>query len=116
MLLRRAATAYRSELLATAASATMGSDAVEDVVAALQNLVKRLDEEQEMEGEHRTWCETEMSGTTQKKAKHVALVEELTQTIADTTEVINEKTQLIADNAEAVKTADAQFKEQTQLR
>merc|ERR1719482_1074826 len=94
ILLRKAARSFHSELLAVAAAATMsgaGGEALNNVIVKLEDLLKRIDEEQAMEDEHKAWCETEMSTTQQKKATHEANVATLTQQIADTTEVIKEK-------------------------
>merc|ERR1719162_1338609 len=94
-LLSEAAKALRSGTLATAAAATMGTDAVADVVGALHGLVERLEEDQKMETEHKEWCESELAASQAKKAHHEVLVEELTQKIADETETVAEKKRAI---------------------
>jgi chromosome segregation ATPase len=119
ILLRKAARSFHSELLAVAAAAAMsgaGGEALANVIVKLEGLLKRIDEEQAMEDEHKAWCETEMSTTQQKKTEHEANVAKLTQEIADTTEVIKEKIQAIADTEDAIKAADAAYQEATQLR
>merc|ERR1719443_864755 len=108
-LLSESARTLRSGLLATAAAATMGTDAVMDVVHALEGLIERLDEDQKMETEHKEWCEEEMSATQTKQAHHEALVEEFTETIA-------EKKQAITDTIDAIKRADDNMNELTRIR
>lgn len=115
-LLSKAAKVLRSSTLATAAAQTMGSDAVQDVITALNGLVAQLDKDAKMEAEHKAWCEHELSSTAQKKADHEALVIELTQKIADETETIAEKKQAIADTLAAIKRADDNFVTATQIR
>jgi len=115
-LLSESARTLRSGLLATAAAATMGTDAVMDVVHALEGLIERLDEDQKMETEHKNWCEEEMAATAAKQAHHETLVEEFTQKIADETETIAEKKQSIADTIDAIKRADENMAELTRIR
>merc|ERR1719420_1707454 len=115
-LLSTAAKTLRSSTLATAAAATMGTDAVADVIGALEGLIERLDEDQKMETEHKEWCEEEMAATTAKTAHHEALVEEFTQKIADETETIAEKKQAITDTIDAIKRADENMAQLTRIR
>merc|ERR1719311_619696 len=115
-LLSESARTLRSGLLATAAAATMGTDAVMDVVNALEGLIVRLDEDQKMETHHKEWCESEMAATQAKQAHHEGLVEEFTQKIADETETISEKKQAIADTIDAIKRADDNMAELTRIR
>merc|ERR1719305_705140 len=98
-MLQAAARQMKSGILATAATATMGSEAVQDVIAALDSLLDRLKEDQKMEKEHKDWCQDEISEATQKKEHAEAMVAELTEEIADTTEVIAEKSGSIQDTA-----------------
>merc|ERR550514_2516777 len=116
ILLSEAAKVLRSGTLATAAAATMGTDAVMDVVNALEGLIDRLDEDQKMETDHKNWCETEIAESQAKKAHHEALVVEFTEKIADETETIAEKKQGIIDTIDAIKRADENFKEMTRIR
>lgn len=115
-LLSKAAALLHSGTLATAAAATMGSDAVKDVVTALNGLITNLDNDAKMEAEHKEWCEHELSTTAAKKATHESNVEELTQKIADETETVAEKKQAILDTMAAIKRADTNFKEAKALR
>jgi hypothetical protein len=62
-LLSKAAALLHSGTLATAAATTMGSDAVKDVITALNGLIANLDADAKMEEEHKAWCEHEMSTT-----------------------------------------------------
>merc|ERR550514_752736 len=116
ILLSEAAKALRSGTLATAAAATMGTDAVMDVIHALEGLIDRLDEDQKMETEHKEWCETEIAESQTKKAHHEALVVEFTEKIADETETVAEKKQGISDTIAAIQRADQNFEEMTQIR
>merc|ERR1719456_1251683 len=104
-LLRNAASKYHSQLLATATALTVSGSALTDVIAKLEDLIVRINEEQQMEDEHKAWCETELSATKAKKDKHEKLVAELTQKIADETEVISEKKTALTENADATKAA-----------
>jgi len=115
-LLSESARSLRSGLLATAAAATMGTDAVMDVVHALEGLIERLEEDQKMETEHKEWCEEEMAATQAKEAHHTALVEEFSQKIADETETVAEKKQAIADTIDAIKRADENMEQLTNIR
>jgi hypothetical protein len=115
-LLSESARTLRSGLLATAAAATMGTDAVMDVVHALEGLITRLDEDQKMETEHKNWCENELAATAAKQAHHEALVEEFSQKIADETETIAEKKQGISDTIDSIKRADDNMAELTRIR
>jgi len=115
-LLSEAAKVLRSSTLATAAAATMGTDAVMDVIHALEGLIDRIDEDQKMETEHKEWCETEIAESQSKKAHHEALVVEFTEKISDETETIAEKKQGIIDTIAAIERADQNFKEMTAIR
>lgn len=115
-MLSQAAHTYRSSLLMTAAAATLGSDAIQDILNALSGLIDNLDAAAKMEKEHKEWCEKELSETQAKKASHIAMVEELKQKIADETETIAEKKQGIADTIESIARADKNFDEATALR
>lgn len=115
-LLSEQARVLRSGTLATAAAATMGTDAVMDVVHALEGLIDRIDEDQKMETDHKNWCETEIAESQAKKSHHEALVVEFTEKIADETETIAEKKQGIIDTIDAIKRADENFKEMTRIR
>jgi len=114
-VLKEASRRLQSELLATAAAVT-GNAALSDVIAALQQLLQRLDGEQQAEEEHKAWCDNELYETNTKKQQHVDKVDELTATIADLKEVIAEKTQAIKDNEAATQKADEQYNEQKHIR
>lgn len=115
-LLSEAATSLRSNTLATAAAASMGADAVADVVSALHGLIKRLDEDQQMEKEHKEWCETELFKAQEKKTHHEGVVEDLIQKINDEGEVINEKQTGIKETQAAIVKTDKNFQEATTIR
>merc|ERR1719355_448159 len=119
VLLRKASRNFHSELLAVAAAAAMsgaGGEALNSVITKLEDLLKRIDEEQAMEDQHKAWCETELSTTRQKKATHETNVATLTQTIADLTEVIKEKTEAIEQTKQAIVDADDNQKQAETLR
>jgi len=103
-------------MLATAAAATMGTDAVIDVIDALKGLITRLEQDQQMETEHKEWCETEMATAQQKKQHHETLVAELTEKIADEKEVIVEKKNAIKETIAAIERSDRNFQEATKIR
>jgi len=115
-LLSEAAQDLRSGTLATAAAATMGTDAVADVVQALNGLVDRLDADQKMETAHKEWCENELANTQAKKAHHEATVEDLIQKINDEQATIVEKKQGIQDTIESIARADKNFETATAIR
>merc|ERR1719311_74731 len=115
-LLSQAATTLRSGMLATAAAATMGTDAVMDVIDALNGLITRLDEDQNMEKQHKEWCENEMATTQQKKTHHEGVVEDLTQKINNEGEVIVEKQNGIKETQAAIVKQDKNFVEATAIR
>jgi len=114
--LLQAARAYSSQVLAAAASTMTQNDAVQDVIRALDGLVAQLHKDQDMEDQHKDWCETELSETNTKKAHHEILVESLTATIADLTATIAEKKQALVETAEAIQLADTNFQEATAIR
>merc|ERR1719310_2119620 len=115
-LLSEAAQELRSGTLATAAAATMGTDAVADVIQALNGLIDRLDADQKMETAHKDWCEAELAATQAKKEHHEATVEDLVQKIADEKATIVEKKQAIQDTIDSIARADHNFEEATKIR
>merc|ERR1719440_867534 len=110
-MLRQQASNLHSELLATAAMTTGSGEALQPVVAQLNDLVRRIDEQQKAEEEHKDWCEHELAETAKTKAHHEQLVEELKQKIEDTKGEIADKQQGIKDTMEAIATADKEFNE-----
>merc|ERR1719197_2165535 len=115
-LLSEAAQQLRSSTLATAAAATQGTDAVKDVINALNELLKRIDEEQEMENQHKAWCEQELSATNEKKTYHEGMVATLTDKIANEEAIIQEKQDGLIQVAASIKKADEDFTELTRIR
>jgi DNA repair exonuclease SbcCD ATPase subunit len=114
--LTAASRTLHSGTLATAAQATLSSDAVQEVIHALEGLIDRLDEDQKMETEHKDWCEGEMADATSKKAQHDTLVAEFTEKIADETETVEEKKQSIGDTFAGIQRADSNFAEMSKIR
>lgn len=115
-LLSEAAQELRSSTLATAAAATQGTDAVKDVITALGELLKRIDEEQQMENQHKAWCEQELSTTNEKKTYHEGMVATLTDKIANEKAIIQEKQDGLVQVAASIKKADEDFAELTRIR
>merc|ERR1719389_100434 len=115
-LLSSKASAFHSELLATAAATTGSASTLEPVVEQLQGLITRLDEQEKQEGAHKDWCNSEISTTTAKQDHHNGLVQELDLQIGDTQAVIGEKQQQIDDIADAIKDTDASFGQLSQTR
>jgi len=116
LLLKNSAQRLHSELLATAAMTTGSGEALIPVIGQLTDLVRRLDEQQHAEEEHKAWCENELAETNKQKAHHEMLVEQLKQSIEETEAVIAEKKQAISDTLEAIKTADEEFKDMEAVR
>jgi len=114
-MLTEAARRSGSELLVTAAALT-GSAALQEVLQALQEMLRRLDEEQQSETQHKAWCDQELGATQAKKQEHEAVVEQLQQAAEDLREVIGEKEQALKDNKAALDKADAQYTDQAKVR
>lgn len=115
-LLSAASRHYQSDMLAAAAAAVQGSDALKTVITSLGELILRIDQEQATETQHKEWCESELSTTANKKTTHEGHVETLTQSIADETETIGEKKQALIDVADSITKADKNFDEATRIR
>lgn len=115
-LLNMAAKRYQSDMLAAASAAVQGSDALKDVISSLGELIRRIDEEQDTETQHKEWCEGELSTTRHKKETHEGHVEDLKQKIADEIETIAEKKQALIDGEDAISRADKNFEEATRIR
>merc|ERR1719217_833265 len=94
-LLNMAAKRYQSDMLAAASAAVQGSDALKDVISSLGESIRRIDEEQDTETQHKEWCEGELSTTRHKKETHEGHAEDLKQKIADEIETIAEKKQAL---------------------
>jgi len=65
-LLKQKAKTFQSALLAAAAMAASGSDAISEIIKNLEGLIARMDEQQKFETEHKEWCEEETALTTKK--------------------------------------------------
>jgi len=115
-MLRQKATVYHSSVLSAAAATSMGSDAIDDVIKNLNDLITRIAQEQKTEGEHKAWCEQETGLTTAKREDHSSIVTELTGVMADLKEVINEKGIALDVNQETITDEDTNFEEQQELR
>jgi len=115
-MLRQKAKLFHSAVLSAAAATSMGSDAIDGVIANLQELIKRIDEEQKTEKEHKDWCEEETGLTNAKVADHSGIVDEMKAMIADLGEVIKEKGISISSNEDDQYDEDDNFGTQTELR
>merc|ERR1719217_1067373 len=94
----------------------MGSDAIDGVIDNLQELIKRIDEEQKTEKEHKDWCEEETGLTNAKVADHSGIVDDMKALIADLGEVIKEKEIDLDNKEEDIYDEDDSFEAQTEIR
>lgn len=115
-LLSQVAQATRSDMLATAAAATLSTDSLDDVVENLKGMIQRIADEQSMENKHKEWCETELSTTRDKKEQHQGQASALERKIADTTEEIAEIKERISEAEASISGLDKGFDEATALR
>lgn len=115
-LLRQRATSYHSTLLQAAAAATEGSDAMAEIITALEGLVERLKVEQQAEKEHKEWCEKETGFTTAKRDDHSAIVEDIKNVLANLSEVLTEKKDGIVVVVGEENTEDTSFGDLQHLR
>lgn len=115
-MLRQKAKVYHSAVLSAAAATSMGSDAIDGVIDNLKELIKRIDEEQKTEKEHKNWCDEETGLTTTKRDDHSHIVDSLKATIADLGEVIKEKDIGLDQNQENIHDEDDNFDEMTEIR
>jgi len=103
-------------VLSAAAATTMGSDAIDDVVDNLKELVKRIKEEQKTEKEHKNWCDDETGLTTTKRQDHSDVVSHMTGVMADLQAVIKEKDIDLDEVEETIENGETDMTEQTDLR
>jgi len=117
-MLRQEAAVLHSQLLEAAASETQSgaSDALSSVISQLEDLVTRIDKEQEDEKAHADWCVKETSDTNTKKEKHETLVTDAHGSLATAASFITEKKEAYADTEEQIGTLDTSWQEQTSLR
>merc|ERR1719316_2358417 len=115
-MLRQKSTVYHSSVLAAAAATSMGSDAIDDVIKNLDDLITRIDQEQKTEKEHKDWCEQETGLTTAKREDHSSIVTSLTAVMADLKEVINEKGLALEENGENIIDENDNFAQQEEMR
>merc|ERR1719161_3328192 len=115
-MLRQKARLFHSAVLSAAAATSMGSDAIDGVIENLKELIKRIDEEQKTEKEHKDWCEEETGLTNSKVADHSGIVNDMKALIADLGEVIKEKEIDLKDNADDQYDEDDSFETQTEIR
>jgi len=115
-MLRQKARLYHSAVLSAAAATSMGSDAIDGVIANLKELMIRIDEEQKTEKEHKDWCEEETGLTNAKVADHSSIVDEMKTVIADLGEVIKEKNIDLDNKEEDIYDEDDSFQAMTEIR
>jgi len=115
-MLRQKARMYHSAVLSAAAATSMGSDAIDGVIENLKELMRRIDEEQKTEKEHRDWCEEETGLTNAKVTDHSAIVDNLKGVIADLHEVIKEKEIDLDENHDDITGEDDNFEAQIEIR
>jgi len=92
-LLREKATLLHSSYLTNAAmtASGLGNDQINDVISQLSNLVENLKREQQVEKEHKEWCENETFKATNKRTMHQTNVETIQQAVNGLTELIGMK-------------------------
>lgn len=115
-MLRQKAKLYHSAVLSAAAASSMGNDALNGVIDNLKELVRRIDEEQKTEKQHKDWCDEETGLTTTKRQDHSHIVDQLKATIADLGEVIKEKDLELDENHDNIVDEDMNFDQQTDMR
>jgi chromosome segregation ATPase len=115
-MLRQKAKLFHSAVLSAAAATSMGSDAIDGVIDNLKELIRRIDEEQKTEKEHKDWCEEETGLTNAKVTDHSGIVDSLKGVISDLTEVIKEKEIDLDENEDDINSEDNNFETQTEIR
>jgi len=115
-LLRQKAAVLHSSTLASAAATALGNEQLRDVIQRLDGLIANLDQEQQTEKDHKTWCETEMSRTKQTRDGHEYAVDTITQHINSLTELIGMKTTEFGGNRGDYGDENGNFADQTQVR
>merc|ERR1719487_27540 len=115
-MLRQKAKLFHSAVLSAAAATSLGSDAIDGVIDNLKDLIRRIDEEQKTEKDHKDWCEEETGLTNSKVTDHSSIVDEMKEVIADLGEVIKEKEIALDSIADDIQKENDNFEEQTEIR
>merc|ERR1719161_1088047 len=115
-MLTQKAKLFHSAVLSAAAATSMGSDAIDGVIENLKELIKRIDEEQKTEKEHKDWCEEETGLTNAKVADHSSIVDDMKTVISDLTEVIKEKGIDLNNKQDDIYDEDDSFTAQIDIR
>merc|ERR1719271_2257778 len=89
--LKSKARLFQSALLDAAATASMSSEAMDEIIKNLEGLIVRIDEEQKFETEHKEWCEKETGLTTKKRDDHRYICDDIKDILANLAEVVEEK-------------------------
>jgi len=114
--LKSKAKLFQSALLEAAATASMGSEVMDEIIKNLDGLLSRIDEEQKFETEHKEWCEEETGLTTKKREDHRYICDTLKGVLADLAAVVVEKKEDLGINAGDQNGEEMSFDERTELR
>jgi len=114
--LKSKARLFQSALLDAAATASMSSEAMDEIIKNLEGLIVRIDEEQKFETEHKEWCEKETGLTTKKRDDHRYICEDLKQILINLGEVVVEKKTDLGINEDDQNGETMSFEERTELR
>merc|ERR1719482_1078697 len=114
--LKSKARPFQSALLDAAATASMSSEAMDEIIKNLEGLIVRIDEEQKFETEHKEWCEKETGLTTQKRDDHRYICDDLKSILANLAEVVEEKKTDLAVNEGDQNTEEHSFEDMTEIR
>merc|ERR1719160_1158752 len=115
-MLSQKARLFHSAVLSAAAATSLGSDAIDGIINNLKTLIKRIDQEQKMEKEHKDWCEEETGLTNTKIADHSAVVDQMKAMISDLDAVIKEKETDLENKEDDIQEENDNFEAQTQIR
>merc|ERR1719217_213657 len=114
--LKSKARLFQSALLDAAATASMSSEAMDEIIKNLEGLIERIDEEQKFETEHKEWCEKETGLTTKKRDDHRYICEDLKQILINLGEVVVGKKTDLGINEDDQNGETMSFEERTELR
>lgn len=116
-LSQRAKMLHSSRLIAAAAATTsMGSEAIDDVIDKLEDMIDRIDEAYKVEKEHKEWCEDETGLTTKKRDTHEYAIADIKQVIAGLLEEIDMDKKDLRAKSQEIDEEEASFDMQTRNR
>merc|ERR1719364_431618 len=94
----------------------MGSEAIDEVIDALNTLIKRIDQEHKTEREHKDWCEEETGLSTKKRDDHSYAIDDIKQVIAGLHELIEMKQQDISEKEDDIDDEDTSWEALSEIR